>query len=421
MAGKLKDTNIKTAKPKSNSDGIIKDYALSDGGGLQILIKADGRKLWECIYTSPTIANKQGKPKRRKSTFGYYPEVTLKTARDKRSDYVNLIQQGIDPIEKKKEDKQNLKVTENSNFKKIAEEWLEFESKRTVEGTHKRKKATFKNDVFPYFEKKSINDITHQEIIDLIKRKSKKGLEGANKLFMQLNTVWKFAVTKGLCKYNPFNDIMKELVISQNETKHFSKITDNKTLKELINKIYTYDGHYSTQAMLKFVLHVPLRADNLTNLKWSYIDFYDKSITIPRALMKAKNINIPDFKIPITDTVINILKEQQEFTGHQEYVFLSIGGKPINPATPNAGLKRMGFINERKQTLHSFRGTFRSLAETHQTEHNCSFEVKERALDHHERNKVAKAYSHQAEYFEQLKPLMNWWSSYLEGLNNGKI
>ena len=41
-------------------------------------------------------------------------------------------------------------MKEDSNFKVIADEWLDFESKRTMESTHRRKVATFKNDIYPY-------------------------------------------------------------------------------------------------------------------------------------------------------------------------------------------------------------------------------------------------------------------------------
>ena len=35
MTGKLVDTKIKLAKAKKNKDGVVKDYVLTDGGGLQ--------------------------------------------------------------------------------------------------------------------------------------------------------------------------------------------------------------------------------------------------------------------------------------------------------------------------------------------------------------------------------------------------
>ncbi len=173
----LSDTKIKTLRAKD------KNYSISDGQGLQLLIKMNNSRLWEFRYTSPTILNKNKKFKRRKTSFGNYPQTTLKTTRAKRNEFIDLINQGIAPLEQKKEDKLNMRIKEHSNFKLIADEWLEFEAKRTIE-------ATFKND------------ITHQDIIEVVKKKSKKGLEGVNKLFRNLNTVWKYAITKGLCNAN---------------------------------------------------------------------------------------------------------------------------------------------------------------------------------------------------------------------------
>ena len=69
-----------------------------------------------------------------------------------------------------------------------------------------------------------------------------------------------------------------------------------------------------------------------------------------------------------------------------------------------------------KQTQHSFRGTYRSLADTHQTQHNATYEVKESVLDHHDNNKVAVAYLHQADYTEQMRPLLQWWADYIDKL-----
>jgi len=63
----LTDTEIKNAKPKD------KEYTMSDGNGLQLNIKPDGRKVWEIRYTV------EGKAK--KTTGGTYPAVTLAKAR----------------------------------------------------------------------------------------------------------------------------------------------------------------------------------------------------------------------------------------------------------------------------------------------------------------------------------------------------
>ena len=78
IATALSDTKIRTSKKKE------KDYALSDGNGLQLLVKNTGIKVWKFIYTSPT------KKKRRKTTFGNYPDLKLVSAREKRDLMKNL-------------------------------------------------------------------------------------------------------------------------------------------------------------------------------------------------------------------------------------------------------------------------------------------------------------------------------------------
>ncbi len=167
-------------------------------------------------------------------------------------------------------------------------------------------------------------------------------------------------------------------------------------------------------------MHIPLRAENLINLKWEYIDFNKKTLTIPRPLMKVKNENLPDFTMPLTAQVIDILKEQGLFS-NGTFVFKADGyaDVPISKESPNRALQRMGFNNEiigKKIRLHGFRGTFRSLADTHQMTHNVSKEAKERVLDHLPKSAVEMAYTHKADYIEELKILMQWWSDYLTKL-----
>ena len=87
----LNDKKIKEAKPKD------KTYTLPDGKGLQLLIKTSGSKLWEFFFTSPITQ------KRRKTSFGTYPTVSLKNARIKRDEALENIVNGIDPIELKVE------------------------------------------------------------------------------------------------------------------------------------------------------------------------------------------------------------------------------------------------------------------------------------------------------------------------------
>ena len=405
----LQDIQIKKAKAKDNI------YYLNDGGGLRLKITPTNSKIWEFRYTF--------NGKSRKTTFKTYPIVTLKEARTKKQEYQKLLNQDIDPIDNTKQIKEESILDINGMFLNVATEWLNKEAERTKENTHKNKLRAFEKDIFPFLKNKHIKEIVIKDIVNIIEKKQLQAHEVATNIFTYLDNLFRYAVLKNYCERNILADIKRTDIIRAKPVKHFSKITDPDILKELIESIYNYNGGYSLRNALKFVLHIPLRAENLCNLKWSYIDFDKKLLTIPRELMKVKDLNFDDFKMPLTDEVINILKEQQLFTSHQEWIFLGTNNRdPINNESPNRALQRMGFNDDKKGKkirLHGFRGTFRSMIETLDIENKFSFEVKERALDHQEKSKVVRAYANKSDYINQLIPLMNFWSDFILSLKNG--
>ena len=84
----LSDTKIASAKPKQ------KQYTLSDGDGLRVVVNAKGRKYFRFDYTRPN-------GNRNSISMGTYPGTTLKEAREKRQEYRKMVFDGIDPSEEK--------------------------------------------------------------------------------------------------------------------------------------------------------------------------------------------------------------------------------------------------------------------------------------------------------------------------------
>ena len=405
----LSDLKIKTAKIKE------KDYQLGDQHGLYLLVKTTGNKLWQMRYTSPTTK------RRNIASFGKYPEISLSEARMARDKNIKLITDGIDPLEYKKEYKQKVIRNNNGMCINLIDEWLEKESLITKAITHKSKSRIFNKDVKPFLKNKHINEVTIDDIVNIIENKLTTAPEIASRLFTHLDNLFRYAVLKKYCDRNILADIRKKDIVKPRISKHMAKITDLGILKQLINEIYNYKGNHNIKNALKLVLHIPLRAENLCNLKWNQIDFEKKILTIPRENMKLSNINLDDFVMPLTDEVINILNEHKDMqffsSKSKEYVFLGFNNsKPINKESPNRALFRLGFNDEKKGTkirLHGFRGTFRSLIDTLDTKNRFPVEVKERALDHHDKNLVARSYNHKANYHEQMIELMKFWSKFI--------
>lgn len=86
---KLTESSVKKAKPTE------KQFKLSDGGGLYLLVHSNGSKYWRFDFRF------DGKQK--SSSLGVWPEVTLAAARSKRNEAKKKIKEGVNPIQAKKE------------------------------------------------------------------------------------------------------------------------------------------------------------------------------------------------------------------------------------------------------------------------------------------------------------------------------
>ena len=70
----LSDTKIRNAKQAD------KEYTIADGAGLSVLVRPNGTKLWLYRFGG----------KRKKMSFGTFPTVGLKAAREKRHEAKKL-------------------------------------------------------------------------------------------------------------------------------------------------------------------------------------------------------------------------------------------------------------------------------------------------------------------------------------------
>lgn len=153
--------DINKAKPRE------KDYALFDGGGLYLSVKANGKKAWKM---ATRLNGKQVK-----LSFGDYPAVSLKDARKKRLEAQEQIAQGINPNEAKKQRKQAEIAKIENTFEKIARSWHQNTLPEWKPVTANDIIRRLELNVFPFIGRLSIADITHQQIIDVLKTVESRG------------------------------------------------------------------------------------------------------------------------------------------------------------------------------------------------------------------------------------------------------
>ncbi len=401
----LTDKRIRAAKPTE------KEHRLFDGGGLYLSVMPTGGKLWRLKYRF------DGKEKR--IAIGAYPYITLQNARIERNRLKSEIALGIDPSEKRKREKQEKRVEQEQSentLNKLAHEYL-LKIEDALSASYYRKlKSYYDNNVLndtdnKVIGKKPINTLTRADILAIVDKIEERGaVEVARKTLNLLERIFKYAVTTDKADHNIIADIDKRYAIQRKSVRHHPTITDKEGIKGLLLAIDGYTGDYATKCALQIAPYLAVRPGELRAAEWSELDLNNTTWKIPAEKMKMKKPHI----IHLVPHVVSILKELQQLTGDSKYVFANAVYKDryMSENTLNAALRRMGFTKD-EMVSHGFRSMFSTICHENISTHGHHTDVIERQLAHTERNSIKAAYSH-AEYLEERKALMKWWSDYLK-------
>lgn len=396
----LTDTAIRKAKTPS------KTTKMYDGDGLYLELTPTGGKWWRWRY------HVGGKEKR--LSFGVYPEVGLRDARDRRFEARRLLAKGIDPSDARKAEKVTQAGAES--FEAIAREWHAKFAPGWVAVHGDRLLRRLEVDIFPWLGKKAIADIKAPELLAVLRRIEARGaLETAHRAMQNCGQVFRYAVATGRAERDPTGDLRGALPVPKK--KHLASITDPKRVGGLLRAIEGYNGSLPTKTALRLAPLVFVRPGELRQAQWDEFDLEKAEWRIPAERMKMKEQHI----VPLSRQAIEVLRELQPLTDRPllgkpnapRYLFP--GGRsrerPMSDNAVLAALRSMGYSKE-EMTGHGFR----SMASTLLHEMGeWSHQAIERQLAHAERNAVSAAYNY-AEYLPERRKMMQEWADYLEGL-----
>ena len=160
---KLTELAVKKAEPKT------KQFKLSDGGGLYLLVHSNGSKYWRFDFRF------DGKQK--SSSLGVWPEVTLALARKKRDQAKKKIKEGINPIQEKKK-KKSLRFEEiNETVKKpqapVPHRISQSEEiKQTPPSRENKTKSTVSlliSHIYPELGEKPVTELEREDFTEILK------------------------------------------------------------------------------------------------------------------------------------------------------------------------------------------------------------------------------------------------------------
>lgn len=391
----LTDTHIRNVKY------VGKPKKHFDGGGLFLFVTANGSKLWRMAY--------RFEHKEKLLSFGEYPTVSLKDARERREEAKKKLANGIDPAEHKKSIKAAQLAEIHDTFRNIALEWHET---RTVEFSDKHRGTIIyrlETYLFPAIGKAHIAKLEPQDILAVIRPIEQKGLyETSRRLLQIVSQVYRYAVITGRAKHNIAADLRGAL--RPRKVTHRAAITEPVKVGQLLRDCEDYQGFFPIICALRLAPLVFVRPSELRAAEWSEINFETKEWRIPAERMKMKQMHI----VPLSEQALKILVELYPYSGNGKYLFPSIRTetRPISDVTLLNALRRMGYAKDEMCT-HGFR----SIASTLLNELGYNRDWIERQLAHGERDEVRAAYNY-AEYLPERRKMMQEWADYLCSLRD---
>ena len=392
---KLIDSTIKSAKPKD------KRYSLPDGNGLILWVMPTGKKSWRHRYYY------QGKEKM--LSLGFYPNVSLKKAREELTQFKELLTQGVDPSVYRQEQKQQHTMANENSFEAVARLWWDNWRTSRTEKHAQRIIKRFEADIFPIIGNKPVNELTAPAIVMIIKRIESRGaLEIAKRALNTIGQVMRYAVAHGLAERNPAADIKPADVLKPAKKTNYARL-DQKELPELLRRIDAYGGQPLTRYALQLMALTFVRTSELIGAKWDEFDMRGKLWRVPAGRMKMKTPHI----VPLSDQAIVLLNQIKEISAENPLLFPGERreGKCMSNNTILYALYRMGYHS--RMTGHGFRG----IASTILHERGYNHDHIELQLAHTKRNAVSAAYDH-AVYLEPRARMMQDWADYLDALKN---
>lgn len=403
----LTTTEVKNYKPES------KMYKKPDGKGLWLIIKPNGTKSWRYDF-------KYGN-KNLSMSFGIYPEIGLKEAREKREESRQLLANNINPISAKR----IKKASESLTLQNVVDEWIDLRKKSSSEATITQNTRILKN-ITNYLGSVAIKDIKRVDIITTLEKMQNKGIiESAHRLLSIINRIYMYAVTKEYIEHNIIADIDKNAVLVPNKKdNHLPAITEIEEIKQLLVDINSigekYRNDISTIFIFKLIPYVFVRNENIRLMCWNDLDLEKGFWAIPKEKMKMK----VDFLCPLPKQAIKLIKEIEPYSRNRsKYVFPSPqkNDRGVSGATLSNNLNKLGYQD--KHTFHGFRSMFSTIAHELYKEHGFHSDIIEASLAHKEKNRVKAAYNRESKfkYFEEKKELIQWWADWLDNLKHSLI
>lgn len=403
----LTDTKCKTAAPRD------KLYRLPDGSGLYLEVKPNGVKAWRyrfeikgkeslfAIGEYASASNKesavQAEDRRAAKRF------TLQEARNERVRCRDLVRQGINPADHRKQELIKTEHAARITFEVIAKEWLSM--KDWQELTKLRRLDVLERVIFPKIGQLPIAQITSLQVLDVLNEADKKNGPSVRDVAKRtMSSVFELAIATLRAESDPVYPVRK--AHPRNKTQH-KRALEESEIAQLQRDVRGLGGRYETVASFQLMWWTLCRPNEAIEAQWTEFDLDGAVWLIPASRMKMGKAH----KVPLPRQAVEMLRAMHGLTGRYQYVFPGRDRRtaPMSQASWRQALMKLGWSG--RFSPHATRVT----GSTRLHEMGYRSEWIEPQLAHADTNAVRATYNH-ALYFEDRAQMMQVWADRLDAL-----
>lgn len=213
---------------------------------------------------------------------------------------------------------------ENMRFNQLCDIYFsEYAPNKLKEVTAEHYKSNVKNHIKPVFGNMKLKDIETSDVSAFLTGLDCKPLT-ANKIKIVFHSIMKYAVSQKYIAENPCSGA----IWKESTEKEYGEIENVLNLQQAQKLMELLDEYSIFNTIIKLLLLTGMRSGECLGLRWSCIDFDNKTIFIDKTLSYANNswfLSTPKTvrstrTISIDDTAVAILKRHQEEQNKQKEI-----------------------------------------------------------------------------------------------------
>jgi integrase len=369
---------------------------VSDGRGLSLDILPSGKMSWLYRYC---LDGKYGKV-----SLGHYPDLPLRTARERRDELAGKVAKGESPAMEKKLARVGL--TTNPTVREFGERYYKEQVVRHWKDP-KTIRRYLDNEIFPTLGEKTLKEVNALDVQALVYRKRDNGrVQAAMQLRNVIKQMFAYAIETQLVTVNPAVMVATRYI---GKARKRARVLTAKEIRLYLGTIYQSNIRRQFKLALHILLLTLSRKSELLLARWEHVNFESGEWLIPEENSKTRKPHI----VYMSTQIAAMFRELKVLAGGSEFVLPGRSSllKPFAANALNKALEGLTFDMD-PLTIHDLRRTGATLL----TEHGFNRDVIEKALSH-EAQGIRAVYI-VAEFAEQRKKMLQWWADYVDSIVN---